>query len=279
MVEKGEGRFRFWDFDKHYHVRSNEVLQMSATDISVGMECEWKLYHKYSQALKPPKNVYLLMGSCFHYVVEQDLRYFIKRGNHYKWYDLEIIFKDVWEREKVGCKFTGKLTEEQGKVKCKNYIRLYSLQMLPLLYPLNNECIEKFFRVFISFGGVRLGITGKVDMIGRDMWVTDHKTSSKGWTQKEADEALQAQIYPFCIKQIGHDVLGFKFNVVSGAKVEVFPVEYNQSKVKKFLTSAFEIKRRIEEGNMLRSKYEKVCRWCDFNSICAESLFKKEEIF
>ena len=276
------GRFRFWNFDTRVHYRSDFVEQMSATDIKNAGECDFKVYYKLLGEFKPPKSIPLVLGSIFHEVIEQDLRYKVKRGVNMKWEEVNNYFENVWVKAKQGCAFDGKITEEQAKIKCKTYIRIYHLKMSPMLYPLDNSSIEKFFRVYITFGDKRLGITGKVDMIGKDMFITDHKTSSAVWTQKDADEEIQAQLYSYCMKNLGFEIQGFKFSVVSGVGVNVFPVEYNQAKLKEILLKAFDIKKRLEGGQelMLRSRSERICKFCDFGraGICKESLFKKEEV-
>lgn len=268
------GKFKTWDFDQRKHIYSDEVLQLSATDMKNAGECEFKVYYKLLGARKPPKLIYLVMGSIFHSVVEQDLRFKAGRGINKKWDDLLAFFESEWKKETKGIDNFGKFTEDQAKAICLNYIKIYSVKMSPMLYPLNNEAIEKFFRVYITFGGVRLGITGKMDLIGKDMWVTDHKTSSSPWSQEQADKEIQAQIYPFCAKSLGYPVQGFKFNTVTKDKVEVFPVAYDPKKVKEILTNAFSIKQRIEDDCMLKSRSSKVCNWCDYKDICKEKLAK-----
>jgi CRISPR/Cas system-associated exonuclease Cas4 (RecB family) len=271
------GKFKFWDFDKRVHYFTDFVEQMSATDIKNAKVCEYKLYHKLTQRVKPPKNVYLIMGSIFHSVIEQDLRYKAGRGVNKKLEDLIAFFNGEWKKQTEGMKDFGKFTELQAKTKCLDYIKIYSIKMSPMLYPINLQGIERFFRVYVSFGEKKLGISGKVDLIDRSLWITDHKTSSSAWSQSDADKEVQAQLYPYCIKSLGYDVQGFKFNVVCDDTVNVFPVAYDQKKVKELLTDAFDIKKHIEEENMLRCKSEKVCKWCEYSGVCEESLLQKSE--
>lgn len=267
------GKFKFWDYDRKFHIESDEVLQMSATDITMCNECEQKLMFKLTGAPKPRKNSYLVMGSVFHSVIEQDLRYKVKRGVNLKQDELEKIFTGEWEKAKVGADFT-KVPEYNAKIKCQNFIRIYTLKMSPMLYPLNNENIERFFRVYVNFGEKRLGITGKIDLIGRDMWITDHKTSSKAWTQEDANKEVQAYVYPWALKALGVNVLGFKFNVCHGVVVTPFSVPYNQPETKKWLKRAFEIKDALENDNAFGAKQEWVCKWCDYEKGCEKSLLK-----
>jgi len=275
-MENQQGRFKFWDFNKRVHVYSDNILQMSATDIMMAKECEWKLVWKYTQPKITTKSVYLMIGSCFHEVIEQDLRFFVKRGIHYGWNDIEKMFNAIWGREKQNTDFS-RLAENKAHLKCENYIRIYFQKALPMIYPLGQEFIEKFFCVHITYGERKLGITGKVDVIDRSMWIIDHKTSSSDWTQEEAEKEAQAIIYPYCMKNEGYNILGFKFNVCHAVVVTPFSIVYNQAKVKEWLTFAFDVKQRIEEGTQLRSKSERVCKYCDWNKICSESLFKVNE--
>lgn len=268
---ENQGKFRFWSFDKRCHYQSNFLEQISATDIQKCKDCEWWLYHKLSQPKVVSKSVYLMMGSVFHSVVENDLRFFVKRGVHYNWFDIEKYFNSAWDREKQNCDFS-KLAEDKAKIKCKNYIQVYYQKAIKLLYPLNQECIERFFCVPISYYDKKLKITGKVDVIGCDLWIVDHKTSSRPWERQDAEKEAQAIIYPYCIKNQGYDIQGFRYNVVSGVQVESISIPFNQAKLKEWLIFAFDIKKHIEEGNILRAKVKRQCDFCDFNKICEQKL-------
>lgn len=279
-ISKGElivSKFKFWDFDKRIHYYSDSLEQISATDLQKCKNCEWYLYYKLTQPKITIKSPYLCIGSVFHSVVENDLRFFVKRGVHYKWFDIEIYFNAIWEKEKQNCDFT-RLSEDKTKVKAKNYVQIYYQKAIQLLYPLNQESIEKFFCIPISYHERKLKISGKIDLIDKSMFIVDHKTSSSQWTQDDAEQEAQAIIYPYCFKMQGYDIQGFKFNVVSGVNVVPFPILYNQTKVKEWLIFAFDVKERLETGNQLKSKLEKTCRWCDWflNGICKESLIKNE---
>jgi CRISPR/Cas system-associated exonuclease Cas4 (RecB family) len=276
-MQNENGRFKFWDFENKKYIYSDLVLQMSVTDIKSSEECEWKLYHRMEGKFKPKKNIYLIIGSCFHSVVEQDMRYKAGRGVNKSWKDLEAFFEDEWKKSTKNITDFGKYTPEQSKQKCKNYIYIYSLKASPLIYPLNNESIEKFFRVYINYEGKRLGITGKCDIIDKSLTMIDHKTSSSQWLQSEADKEIQAQVYPYLMKISGLEVKKFQFNVVCGNDVKVYPVEYDTKKVKEILIQAFDIKRHIEEGNILRVKNPSVCKWCDFRSVCQKNLLNEND--
>jgi len=264
-------KFIFWDFDSKKHIKTDKVLQMSATDISMGQECEWKLYFKYTKVLKPKKNIYLVMGSVFHSVIEQDLKYFVLQKKHKTYQDLKTYFESEWSRQIQNCDMRN-LSEIEAKNKCLNYITNYYRDIIKLIYPLNIENIERFFRTFITYQGQRLGITGKVDLIDKSLFIVDHKTSSRGWTQEEANKEFQAQIYPYCLKSLGLDIRGFKFNVVNKQGVNVFTINYDTAKVKDILIKAFDTKKHLEEGNMFRAKSQRICKFCEYNSICKEKL-------
>ena len=264
--------YKFWNFTTKKMDESNEVLQMSTGDLTSSRECEYKLHYKYQKLIKPPKSIYLVQGSIFHSVIEQDLRYKVNHGKNKKWAEIQEMFASEWQNQTKDLKDFGKYSELEAKNKCLNYIRVYFAKMSPMLYPLNHDSIEKFFVVFVNFQGKRLGFTGKVDMIGKDLFVIDHKTASSPWNQSKADEEIQAQVYPYCLSKLGYEIRGFKFNVVCKNDVTPYQVEYDTKKVKKILTDAFAVKDRIENNAMLRAKSDRVCRFCDFKSVCEVSL-------
>jgi CRISPR/Cas system-associated exonuclease Cas4 (RecB family) len=264
--------YKFWDFDKRCFNETTQVLQMSASDMTEAKKCEYRLHYKFQKIIKPVKNIYLIMGSIFHSVTENNLKYNAKMGVDQSWVNLKVYFESEWKKQIQGITDFGKYSEQQAKNICLNYVKVYHIKMSPFLYPLNPDSIEKFFRVYVTYEGKRLGITGKIDMIGRDLYVIDHKTSSSQWSQQQADDEIQGQLYPFCTKKLGYDVKGFKFNVVSGDSVIPYEVKYDIKKLKEILINAFAVKDRIENNAMLRSKSEKNCKWCEYNSVCKVKL-------
>ena len=273
-----QGKFRFWDFQQRRHVFTDSVLQLSATDIKTGRECMHKLVFKFT-GHKGPKNHYLAMGSAFHSVIEDYLVHKAKTGKAKPWNEVMAVFDGFWTKEAKGVVF-GKISEQRAKCDCVEYIKTYYEQALPLMYPLfqarfrPKDSIEKFFSLKITYEGKVLGFSGKVDLIDKSMYCIDHKTAGSEWTQEQADEEIQAQIYPYVLKKLGLDIRGFKFMVVSGGRVTPFEVAYSESKVADILKEAFDLKRNIEEGNLLRANNVRTCQWCEFKDKCTESLVK-----
>lgn len=271
-----QGKYRFWDFNQRRHVFTDEVLQLSATDIKTGRDCHYKLIFKFT-GYKAPKTVPLAIGSVFHAVIEDALKHKASTGQDKPWRAVETAFEAKWVKGIVGVVFD-KISPEKAKLKALEYLKLYHTQALPLMYPLfqarfrPKDSIERFFNLKITYNGVVLGLTGKIDFIDKSLWCIDHKTASSPWSQQEADEEIQAQLYPFCLKQLGQEIRGFKFMVVSKGGVVPFDVAYDEKKVWGILEEAFALKRNIEEGNLLRAKNERTCKWCEFNDICLEKI-------
>jgi CRISPR/Cas system-associated exonuclease Cas4 (RecB family) len=266
-----QGKFRFWDFTERRHFFTDSVAQLSATDIKMGRECHWKLFHKFTQAIKLPKSIPLVVGSVFHAACEHYLKHKAKGGAGLEWQKLVGVFESEWQKGIVGLNFS-KVNGPEAKAKAMAYFKPYFEQALPLLHPAGSDFIEKFFNLKITNKGIVLGFTGKVDLVDKALWCIDHKTASQEWSQEDADQEIQAQLYPYCLQKLGIQVRGFKFMVVSKGRVTPFEVAYDEQKVFKILREAFELKKNIEEGNLLRAKSGRACKYCDYNSVCKEKI-------
>lgn len=283
-----QGQFKFWDFQQRRHVFTDEVLQLSATDIKTGRECMHKLVFKFT-GHKGPKNHYLAMGSAFHSVIEDYLVHKAKTGKVKPWNEVMAIFEGFWTKEAQGVVF-GKISEQRAKCDCVAFIQCYYQQALPMLNPLfqakfrPKDSIERFFlypgrdetgkEQYLTHNGLKLKFSGKVDLIDKAMFCDDHKTTGNlsNWTQADADNEIQPYLYPYCLKQLGVDIKGFRFYVTDGKSVKVYEVKYDESKVAGILQEAFKLKEDIESGNLQRAKNSRSCSWCEFKDICEEKI-------
>ncbi len=251
-----------------------KLEKLSPSKIKTGKECELKLYYNETQPKSDIKNVYLTMGSIFHGVLEENFRYKVEHKEDMSWTKLNKEFELQWDIEKEKTNFE-KIEEPTAKLRCKNYIRIYHVKRCPFLIPKNMNCVEKFtkFKITKKETNQVLWISVKIDLILLDGTIVDHKTSTKQWSQEEADKEIQGQIYPIAMRKEGLDVKGFQFSVVSGAIVDVYPVVYKKEKALKILNDAFEIQKNFEEENLLPTKNKKwSCKYCEWKTkgVCRE---------
>lgn len=270
MQMENKGKYRYWSFDEKKYFFSNDLEQISCTDLGkCRNDCERWLHYKLSQEKKGISNSYLYMGQIFHEVIEQDMRYKVNKGVNMKLNELEPIFESFWNKGKSKVDFT-RLEEGKSKLKCRNYIQIYSLKRSSFLYPINQDCIEKFFRIYVKVEGQKIGLTGKMDLLTKDMFIEDHKTASQSWTQEDANSEVQAYIYPFVGKSLGYDIKGFRFSVVTKDNVEVFPVLYDDKKAREWIMYAFQLQRAFHDNNLLSSRSPRICGFCDWKDTCSE---------
>jgi len=248
-----------------------QIFKLSVTNIRTAVkECELKLYYNLTEP-KPPKNVYLFMGIVFHSVIAEDLKFKAKNGNDMELGMINGIFRDTFEKEKVGIDFA-KMPEFEAKARCQNYIKAYWEKRLQHLYPylLNGQkpLIEHFLRFTAKFEEQQISITGKIDMLDRTGWVVDHKTSNR---PENWEEEPQAYLYPLGLKNQGFKVEGFIFSTVdSQGNVDSHEIEFKQEKADALLQKAFEIQRAFSEDNILPTSNQRVCTYCQHKGICRE---------
>lgn len=272
-----QNKFYSWSQKSKSYEVTDKVLSLSASTIKQARECQYKVYHKLTTMEKPPKSVPLVIGIVFHSCCEAYLKNRAQGKQNLTWQQILGVFEAEWAKGIVGVDFS-KTTPEKAKMKALDYIKPYFEQALPLMYPTYQarfrpkDSIERFFNLKITYGGSDLKFSGKVDFIDRSLWCVDHKTAGSPWGQEDADNEVQAQLYPFCLKNLKVEIRGFKFMVVSKGKVTPFPVAYDEGKVANILREAFDLKRALEEGNLLRARSARSCSWCEWRDKCGQKI-------
>lgn len=245
--------------------------KLSCTQITMAKRCERKLYHVLTQPKPPKMATPLYIGSVFHEVLEQNFKHKVDTGRDFRLDQLNGIFNQTWDSMKWKADFS-KMSELEAKSKCLNYVQTYWGKRCSFLYPKDKESIEIFFGFNANMEDRKIRITGKIDLIDRSNTIIDHKTSSRAWSQEEANREPQAYLYPLGMKANKRAVQGFQFSVVCGGSVEIFPVQYNPGEASRLLAYAFDLQRNFETENLLATKSQRTCSWCEWNSICKQKI-------
>ena len=193
--------FKFWI--NQGWVFSEEVLSLSATAIKQARSCQYAVFLKMKGEFKPKKSPALIVGSIFHACCEFYLRHFVQTGVRLDYKAIIACFEQEWQKGIKDIEIP-----EKSKAKALGYVESYFKGALPMLFPLNLASIEKFFCVPVNFGDKKLKFSGKCDLVSKDLYCIDHKSTSNfsSWNQEVAENEIQPYLYSFLLQRsgIGH---------------------------------------------------------------------------
>lgn len=133
----------------------------------------------------------------------------------------------------------------------------------------------------IGEGWTLKGIIDVVDRIDGQIWVGDHKTSSRVWPIQRTSLSLQHKIYELAVPELfGEDAAGSYYNFITYgtragkayANVERTVLPRNEQGLATAFEEVISAIQRIEGGQVYRNTGEH-CKWCDFYVLCQSDYF------
>lgn len=240
-----------------------KLEKISVTQIKKARDCEMSLFHTLTQPKPLKTNVWLFIGSCFHSVLEIYFKNKAK-GKINTWVELVPILDQIFNQNKITADFS-KIPETQAKHIVYNYLYEYYVQRCPVLFPKDKDSIEIFMRFTAKQNDRQILITGKADLITKDLTCIDHKSGHL----RNPENEPQAYLYPIGLKSSGLKINGFQFSVVNQKECKVFEVPFDQVKANQWLSYAFELKNNYPDNLLVNHRNCPKCEWN--NGICREA--------
>ena len=224
-----------------------------------------KRFSNYILGKKPKSNLAMHFGSCIH----KGLEVFYKTGNEEA---AENAFIKEFSAAKIELKPKESM-EREGKMGVKMLKKYFSSIERPyfdvkeveykfdayLSHPITGEKIKRPFRMIL-------------DLITKDDFIVDHKTSSSFWSEQDLDENMQASCYWLgFLSHFGKEPTGFVFNFfikrVNEPKFDAQAVERDIGQLTYFVEHANYVIEQIEKGNFPKNVGSR-CRHCPYRYIC-----------
>ena len=182
----------------------SELTHLSYSSISTWLMCPRSWRYRYVDKVPAPKSPALVFGSAFHDAVEAHVRDQDDTPLAARWSQcwaaqLERDGEVSWDKEPTHY-------EDLGAA------MLSAPDVVALVGALTALKIEE--KITLNVPGVPVPIIGYIDMIETDGVPADFKTSARSWSQKKADDEMQATFYLAALNQSGHKAAGqFRYYV------------------------------------------------------------------
>ena len=242
---------------------------LSYSSISTYLACGESWRRKYLAKEPTYATPALAFGSAFHGTVERMLVSCAKASD---------LWTEEWRKATAGKEIAwGADTPEQH---CNEGLRILSndqvLTGLSVIKPLIDEAgpaIER--RIELRVPGVPIPIIGFIDLITADGVPGDFKTSSRSWTQEQAQNELQSLFYLAALNQAGKPTPGWKFRhytivKTKTPKFEMFEHAHKPGELMFLFDLIQRVWQGIERGVFQLNPGSWKCdpRWCDFYAKC-----------
>ncbi len=243
-----------------------EDFHLGYSRISKYLDCPKQFKYCYVDGMKVEGKMHMRRGNAYHDCLEQMLKYKIEKG--------KLAALHRCERLAEFCGDKWNLTEcETNKV--IEAVRYYHHNKYPEHKPI---AVEESFE--IVRGGVK--ITGRIDLIETDGWITDHKFSNDTWAEARAKHGPQPIIYQwagidYVSPKYGIPYSGFRYNVMRLwpfpviQAIEIAPVSQAESDWWEEQIAA--IAHNIRSGAFPARADDKTCKWCDYKKLCAPCIY------
>ena len=172
------------------------INHLSPSSIDMYTRCPRQFAYRYLMGLKIPPAVAQLFGNAYHHTLEENFTSKIHNGVDLPMGAAQAIFSDQWDRNVKDVNWLYE-KEDRGVLKDTG-VRLvtnYISNVAPYRNPLY---IEHEFE--IDLDGIPL--IGRIDFVGNDNSILEHKTSSRKWAQVRADGTIQATGYALAMSRI-----------------------------------------------------------------------------
>jgi putative RecB family exonuclease len=266
--------------------RDIEEKPLSATQIGMYLRCPKQYEFRYVRGMRRPPTLSMVVGTGVHAGAQVNFASKLKKGRPAKLSDTLDAFSTKFEAERRGAE----KDEDPRKAKDRGVLltREHYALLAPRLQPV--EAPELSFSVEVP--GVRRKMVGFIDIIAHPVsrlgkvlptrHVRDLKTSGRRYAKLEVELSGQLTAYAFAHKSlfkvlpdhVGLDILVSPKNSTEvGLQCETS--ERTKSELDRWIKTVQMVERGIDAGVFPAVDNAKVCSWCGYRDICANSAFRR----
>jgi len=238
----------------------NNVIMVSATRLSMFLQCKWKYWCNYVLKLPRKPNLSFKLGLAVHGAL--------------------FLAGKIWrEKEKFTAEDIKNIREEYSRLAAKGGIEdpiIYKDGLDMVLERLKNfvngkiVSIEERFNVTTDTGVILIGAMDKVEEIDDDtLLVTDYKTSKYFETQDELKSDIQLSIYDLVanIKYPNYKRIVLSLDYLRGNPVYTYRTIEERKSFLEYITAIYQEMLTLKKEDATPTLND-MCNWCDFTENC-----------
>jgi PD-(D/E)XK nuclease superfamily len=243
-------------------------IHLGYSRVKTFQDCPKQYEFSYVKGIRGEANDNMKRGTAYHNTLEIMLEYKRKKNRLAKLGDcLDIAFQFAREEQ----------LKEANCIKVRDAVKFYHEQLYPTHRPI---LVEGSFEVIR--GGVP--VTGRIDLIEDDGYITDHKFSANLWPEERAAYGSQPIVYQWAALDIfekqwpGWVYKGFKYNILRQFPFPVYQ-EIIIPRVSEEESAWFEEQFRamviaIKSGGFPANPTPKGCKYCAHLKLCKPVVYK-----
>lgn len=248
---------------------------LSYSSISSYLMCPRAWRYHYIDKIETPRSAALVFGSAFHDTIESYLEDRSKRTLLDWWgvrWNAESLYGEIdWGNDSIES-----LANQGTRILSDPEIAAAIDEIDPLVNDDGQPVIEQ--RVTLQVPGIPIPIIGYIDLITSDGVPCDFKTSSRSWTQEQAEGETQPLFYLAAMNQCGLVPAGarsltfrhFVFTKTKTPKLDVFETTRRLADLFWLFDMICEVWRGIEAEVFPPNPGTWKCspRFCEYWSLC-----------
>jgi len=238
----------------------NDIIMVSATRLSMFLQCKWKYWCNYVLKLPRKPNLSFKLGLAVHGAL--------------------FLAGQIWQKqEKFTAEDIKRIREEYSSIAAKEGIEdpvIYKDGMDMVMERLKNFvngkiiAVEERFRVTTDTGVILIGAMDKIEEINNDtLLVTDYKTSKYFETQDELKSDIQLSIYDLVasIKYPKYKRIVLSLDYLRGDPVYTYRTVEERQSFLEYVTVIYNEMLKLEKEDA-KPTLNDMCNWCDFTENC-----------
>lgn len=257
-------------------LKLNLAAKVSYTQVSTYERCPKMYKYRYVIGLPSPANATLSFGNSMHRTLKSFFEMQMRSQNAFEGAiakptleDLKRFYKKGWDRAGYESRRHEEVRFKHGENVLENFYKeCYKADEQPLQ-------LERFFSYKLD-DVLITGSIDRIDLIGRDedgtpiVDLIDYKTG-KVRSEKDVKEDLQLNLYTL----VARELFGFKvskaclFFVEHGVKLEA---DVDMAKEEELKNKVRTVVAQIRSGDFIATPDVFKCKFCDYNTICADSM-------
>jgi CRISPR/Cas system-associated exonuclease Cas4 (RecB family) len=191
------------------------IEHLSYSMVNMLSRCPRQFWYCYILKLRIPPGAAMVFGTSYHSTAEENFTYKLNTGNDFSAEMAKAVFSDTWDN-KVDEVEWGYEEDRPGELKDigVGLVGKYVTEFAPKRFPV---AVEKEFEINIP--EVERPFRGKIDFIGQDNFLLEHKTANKSWPESRLENTDQVQAYYLAYMNLtGEWPTGFGFDIAVKTK-------------------------------------------------------------
>lgn len=236
---------------------------LSHSSMSLYEDCPAKYKFKYIDKIPETPKSFFSFGKSIH----QTLEHFYNNNTAPTLEDTLQFYKDNWISEGYKTDQEAVSEFEKGRMIVIEFYNKHAKTFRKPLYA------EYMFNLKIN-GIPVIGVIDRVDSINGKITICDYKTGNSIKENRIKDDP-QLMLYQIVAKEsLGLDVDRVMIYHVNSLTPHISNA-YSDKQIEELKNKIVGIAKNIESGNFEAKPEKNKCKWCDFNGICNDSLYKK----